>query len=145
MNVELYKLLDSAKIFNYDESDMGEPGTLYIPPMEVPKKVPGHLWEKKTNTTFGGGPHRQSAKARFAYTIDRPKAASHPPLENQSSHQSDRSIRPASDEDARLEFPAIAMRPSIETDQNSETRHGGLIRMIIHEEDPFAFLNDDSN
>ncbi len=134
MNVEVYKLLDSAKINNYDQSDMGEPGTLYIPPLEVPKNGPGNLWGTKTTTTIGGGPHRQSQKARYAYTIERPKQASHPPsaerlawqnrifprmnrwdlsnsngspLENETTNQASRSNRSASDEDARLEFPPI--------------------------------------
>ncbi len=147
---------------------MGEPGTLYIPPMQVPKNGPGNLWGTKTSSTYGGGPHRQTGKSRYAYTMERPKAVAHPldalpnpifrfmdpsqegnsngaQLETNSNPQADRRTRTASDENARLEFPAIAMTPRIETDQNTEARQGGLIRMIIHEHDAFAFLNDDSN
>ena len=131
MNVELYKRLESAKINNYDQSDMGEPGTLYIPPMEVPKNGPGNLWGTKPSSTFGGGPHRQSGKARYAYTIERPKATSHPwdalpnsifrfmdpsqagnsngaQLETVATPQGERNNRTAIDENARLEFPPIA-------------------------------------
>ena len=142
MNVELYKILESSKINNYDQSDMGEPGTLYIPPMQMPKNGPGNLWGTKTSSTFGGGPHRQSQKARYAYTIERPKAASHPPsnemqayentifhnwlqipegnsngaqLDTNSTPQADRRTRTASDDNARLEFPPIAMTPSSST------------------------------
>ena len=131
MNVDLYKILESSKISNYDQSDMGEPGTLYIPPMQVPKNGPGNLWGTKTSSTYGGGPHRQSGKARYAYTIERPKATTRPwealpnsifrfmdpsqpgnsngaQLETESTHQAHRRTRTGSDEYARLEFPPIA-------------------------------------
>ena len=134
MNVELYKILEASKINNYDQSDMGEPGTLYIPPIQVPKKGPGNLWGTKTSSTYGGGPHRQSQKARYVYTIDRPNGASQPtsterqslentifhnwlqipdgnsnvaPLETNSTRQVERRTRMGSDENARLEFPPI--------------------------------------
>ena len=95
MNVELYKLLDSAKITNYDQADMGEPGTLYIQPMEVPINAPGNIWGTKKSSTYGGGPYRQSQKARYAYTMERPKEV---PLETLSTPPSERSNRRASDE-----------------------------------------------
>ena len=134
MKVELYKILESSKINNYDQSDMGEPCTLYIPPMQVPKNGPGNLWGTKTSSTFGGGPHRQTGKARYAYTIERPKGASHPPsnerqawqntifynwlqaqdvnsngaqLGTNSTPQAEGRTRTGSDENARLEFPPI--------------------------------------
>jgi len=171
VNVELYKILESSKINNYDQSDMGEPGTLYIPPMEVPKNGPGNLWGTKTSSTFGGGPHRQSGKARYGYSIERPKALAHPwdakpnsifrfmdpsqegnsngaQTETNSTPQADRRTRTGSDEDARQEFPVDNSNSNpgrnTETHQNSEPGNGGLIRMIIHEHDAFAFLNDDS-
>ena len=131
MNVDLYKILESSKISNYDQSDMGEPGTLYIPPMQVPKNGPGNLWGTKTSSTYGGGPHRQSGKARYAYTIERPKSLAHPwdalpnaifqfldpsqevnsngaQRETNSTPQAVRRTRTGSDENARLEFPPIA-------------------------------------
>ena len=131
MNVELYKILESSKINNYDQSDMGEPGTLYIPPMEVPMNGPGNLWGTKTSSKFGGGPHRQSGKERYGYTVERPNALAHPwdalpnsifqfmdpsqegningaQTESVSTPQADRRTRTGSDKDARVEFPPIA-------------------------------------
>ena len=87
MNVDLYKILESSKISNYDQSDMGEPGTLYIPPLQVPKNGPGNLWGTKSSSTYGGGPHRQSGKARYAYNIERPMAASHPPSTERQAYE----------------------------------------------------------
>ncbi len=140
MNVELYKLLDSANITNYDQSDMGEPRTLYIPPIEVSKNGPGRLWATRPISTFGGGPHRQSGKARYANSIERPNGASHPPSserqdwqntifynwlrspdvnsngaqsESESTRQGERNNRSARDENVRLETPTITSSANV--------------------------------
>ena len=133
MNVELYKLLDSTKITNYDQSDMGEPGTLYIPPIEVSKNGTGRLWATRPISTFGGGLHRHCREARLEYKapVSKPQATSIESLTEpgQDSHLGNSNSNPGRNS---------------EPDHNSEPRHGGLIRWIIHEEDAFAFLNDDS-
>jgi len=133
MNVEVYKILEEAKEYNYDQSDMGEPGTVYIPPIEVSMNGPSHLWSEPPKRSIGGGSHRQSRQARVEYKV----SVSKPPT------QPIETLREPGQESDFGNSNSNTGR-NIETSQNSETRHGGLIRWIIHEEDAFAFLNDDS-
>ncbi len=175
INVDLYKILEESKQYNYDQSDMGEPGSVYIPPIEVSLNGPGHLWGERPKRSIGGGPHRQSRLARVINSgPSSKKALTNPPgadtqawpdaslrnrLElrqetNGHTRQSDESSSRSAalignDEDARQEFPIGNSNSNpgrnTETNQDSEPVNGGLIRMIIHEYDAFAFLNDDSN
>ncbi len=174
-NLVLYKILEASKQYNYDESDMGEPGTVYIPPIEVSVNGPGHLWGARRTRSIGGGPPHPSRHARVNNRGPSSKKALTNPtgtdsqawldasLRNrhelgqetnghtrQSVESSSRSAAPlGNDEDARQEFPIGNSNSNpgrnTQTDQNSEPGNGGLIRMIIHEYDAFAFLNDDSN
>ena len=79
MKLELYKILEEVKDVKYDQSDMGEPGTVYIPPLEVPLNATRHLWQVKPSRTIGGGPHRQSRNARLQKPCHDSKPAPHAP------------------------------------------------------------------
>ena len=154
---------------------MGEPGTVYIPPIEVSMNGPGHLWGDRPKRSIGGGPHRQSRQAGITYSEPSSKKAVTNPSGTDRQASLDSSLRNrleliqetnghtrqsvesssrsaallGNDEDARQEFPIGNSNSNpgrnTETDQDSEPVNGGLIRMIIHEYDAFAFLNDDSN
>ena len=79
MNLELYTLVEEVKDVNYDQCDMGEPCTVYIPPLEVPLNETRHLWQPTTSRTIGGGPHRQSRNARLQKPCHDSKPPPHPP------------------------------------------------------------------
>ena len=131
INVELYKVLESSKQYNYDESDMGEPGTFYIPPIEVSVNGPRYLWCARPTRSMGGGPHRLSRQARDTNSgHSSKKALTNPPgtdrqawlnaslrnwldLPQETNAQSRQSVESSrrsaalfgNEEDARQEFP----------------------------------------
>ena len=174
MNLELYKILEASKQYNYDQSDMGEPGSLYIPRIEVSVNGPGQLWCARPTRSMGGGRHRQSRLARVTNSGSASKKAiTNPPgtdrqawlnaslrnwldLPQETNGHARQNVESSSrtaallgnDENARQEFPLGNSNSNpgrnTQTEQNSEPANGRLIRMIIHEHDAFAFLNDDS-
>ena len=131
INVEMYNILEASKQYNYDESDLGEPGSVYIPPIEVSVNGPGYLWCARPTRSMGGGPHRQSRQARVSNSGPSwKKALTNPPgtyrqawlnaslrnwldLPQETNGQSGQSVESSrrsaallgNDEDARQEFP----------------------------------------